>query len=163
MRKFPINNIYTKKTPFLTGKLKLKKFISSGEKEGVKYEFHPFEHEDSNCILHLDLGHWCHISPSPNSPGSQRNKEIISLFTAVLNLSERGHTQGWIKYTISHPLQNPAPAPQNLRIYLSLRIFSNKKILKFDWLRTQTWAKKVCSAKKKFCGIGASTLECFGM
>ena len=29
------------------------------------------------------------------------------------------------------------PAPQNLNIYLSQRIFSNKEILKFDWLRTQ--------------------------
>ena len=48
-----------------------------------------------------------------------------------------------------------ASAPQNLRIYSSLRIFSNKEILKFDWLRTQIWANKVCSAKKKFCGIGA--------
>ena len=28
-------------------------------------------------------------------------------------------------------------------------------ILKFDWMRTQIWAKKVCSAKKKFCGAEA--------
>ena len=50
-----------------------------------------------------------------------------------------------------------APVPQNLRIYLSLRIFSNKEILKFYWLRTQIWAKKVCSAKKKLYGIGTRT------
>ena len=36
-----------------------------------------------------------------------------------------------------HIINGPAPVPQNLRIYLSLRIFSNKEILKFDWLRTQ--------------------------
>ena len=34
-------------------------------------------------------------------------------------------------------LSGQEPAPQNLRIYLSLRIFSNNEILKFDWLRTQ--------------------------
>ena len=42
-----------------------------------------------------------------------------------------------------------APAPQNLRIYLSLRIFSSKEILKFDWLRTQIWANKNLLSKEK--------------
>ena len=73
-------------------------------------------------------------------------KQIFLLLLNAVCLGERQ------QIPISWPLvlTDQASAPQNLRIYLSLRIFSNKEILKFDWLRTQIWAKKVCSAKKKF-------------
>ena len=47
-----------------------------------------------------------------------------------------------------------------MRIYLSLRIFSNKEILRFDWLRTQIWAKKICLAKKELYGIGPCLVLC---
>ena len=89
--------------------------------------------------------------------------QLIS--SSITNLQYQHYEQSllasnhWIQISPLHmTLEIHAPAPQNLRIYLSQRIFSNKEIVKFDWLRTQIWAKKVCSAKKKFCRIRARSL-----
>jgi hypothetical protein len=54
--------------------------------------FIKFEREDGNCIPHSVLGV---IYPSPNTLGRSEKIEIIySFFIGVLNLSERGHSQG---------------------------------------------------------------------